>query len=126
MSGFQGSPWISTYAATKAFDTVLAEGLWEELGGEGIDVLACCAGATRTPSYEASRLRQPATRATRLAPAVMDPADVVAEALAALGKAPSFVPGRGNRMAGVLLGRLLPRRLAIRIMGKSTRTLGAP
>ena len=126
MSGFQGSPWISTYAATKAFNLVLAEGLWEELGSEGVDVLACCAGATRTPSYEASAPTRVASQATRLAPAVMEPRDVVAEALTALGKTPSLVPGRGNRIAGLLLGRLLPRRLAIRIMGRSTRTLDAP
>jgi short-subunit dehydrogenase len=126
MSGLQGSPWISSYAATKAFDLVLAEGLWEELGAEGIDVLACCAGATRTPGYEASAAGAAATQGSRLAPAVMEPEDVVEEALAALGNAPSLVPGRGNRLAGLLMSRLLPRRMAIRIMGKSTRTLDAP
>jgi short-subunit dehydrogenase len=32
LSAFQGSAYISTYAATKAFNIVLAEGLWEECG----------------------------------------------------------------------------------------------
>ena len=55
LAGFQGSPLVATYAATKAFNTVFAEGLWYELRREGVDVMACCAGATRTPAYEASK-----------------------------------------------------------------------
>ena len=55
MAAAQGSPLVATYAATKAFDLVLAEGLWDELGAHGVDVLACRAGATRTPNYEASQ-----------------------------------------------------------------------
>ncbi|MGL1659513.1 SDR family NAD(P)-dependent oxidoreductase, partial [Vibrio parahaemolyticus] len=38
MSGFQGAALLSTYAATKAFDTVLAEGLWAELRTQGVNV----------------------------------------------------------------------------------------
>ena len=32
VAGFDGSTMVGTYAASKAFDTVLGEGLWEELG----------------------------------------------------------------------------------------------
>ena len=52
MSGYQGTAMVANYAATKAYDTILAEGLWYELRGRGVDVLACIAGATLTPSYE--------------------------------------------------------------------------
>ena len=55
MAGFQGSALVATYSATKAFDLVLGESLWEELRERGVDVLSCCAGATRTPNYVASR-----------------------------------------------------------------------
>ena len=41
-------PYFATYAATKAFDLALAEGLAEELSGEPIDILALCPGATAT------------------------------------------------------------------------------
>jgi short-subunit dehydrogenase len=119
MSALQGSPLVATYAATKAFGLVLAEGLWEELRGQGIDVLAFCAGATRTPNYEASR---PA-KASRLAPAVMEPAAVAAEALACLGKTPSAIAGRGNRVGSFIMHRLLSRRLAVQIMGRTTRSM---
>jgi short-subunit dehydrogenase len=119
MSALQGSPLVATYAATKAFDLVLGEGLWEELRREGVDVLAFCAGSTRTPNYEAS---QPA-KVPRFAPAVMEPAAVAAEALACLGKTPSAIAGRGNRLASLFMHRLFPRRLAVEIMGRATRSL---
>jgi len=45
LAGAQGSTRIAAYAATKSFNAILAEGLWQELKPHGIDVLACCAGA---------------------------------------------------------------------------------
>jgi len=57
LAGGQGNPWLASYAASKAFEIVLAEGLWAELRGRGVDVLACRAGATRTPGFAASRPR---------------------------------------------------------------------
>jgi short-subunit dehydrogenase len=119
LSGLQGSALMATYAATKAFGLVLGEGLWEELRRAGVDVLAFCAGATRTPNYEAS---QPGAT-SRLAPAVMEPEAVAREALAALGRRPSGIAGRGNRVASFVMGRLLPRQLAVRIMGRAARDL---
>jgi short-subunit dehydrogenase len=115
MAAAQGSPLVATYAATKAFDLVLAEGLWDELSAHGVDVLACRAGATRTPNYEAS---QPNGKVP-----IMEPADVVRRALDSLGKRPSIVPGFVNRIGDVFMTRLLPRRAAIRFMGKTTRRL---
>ncbi len=116
LAGTQGSPHVATYAASKAFNLVLGESLWDELGARGVDVLTCRAGATRTPNFVASRPR------TGAAP-VMDPAPVVVQALAALGRAPSMVPGWTNRFAAFFMGRLLPRRTAIRIMGRATRQM---
>lgn len=118
LAGAQGAPGISHYAATKAYNTVLAEGLWGELRGRGVDVLACCAGATLTPRYLAN---QKAQGGGSLPAPEMDPSAVVAEALAALGGTPSMIPGAANRVAAVFMQRLLPRRLAVSIMGKSTR-----
>src|SRR5262249_47218288 len=54
MAGFQGTPRLAAYAATKAFVTVLGESLWAELRPHGVDVEACCAGAIRTPGYAKS------------------------------------------------------------------------
>jgi uncharacterized protein len=116
IAGFQGAPMLSMYGATKSFDRVFAEGLWEELRAEGIDVIACCAGATRTPTFEASKpLRNP--------PMMMETEPVVRETLAALGKTPSFIPGAINRAAAFVMERVLPRAAAIRTMGKATRKM---
>jgi short-subunit dehydrogenase len=120
LAGSQGSPFISHYGATKAWNLVFAEGLWDELGERGIDVLACRAGATRTPKY----LRDTGDEKRSALVPEMEPAAVVREALAALGKAPSMVPGRANRLAASLLQRLLPRRTAVTVMGRASRSAG--
>jgi hypothetical protein len=112
LSATMGSALIANYAATKAYNMVLAEGLWEELRGRGVDVMACCAGAVSTPNYTAS-----GSQSNR---GGMTPRAVVAETLAALGRTPSFIPGRGNRLAAFALRRL-PRRMTIRLMGRVMR-----
>lgn len=115
LSGMQGSALVAHYAATKAWNRVLAEGLWWELGKEGVDVLACVAGATDTPGYRAS---EPESREAAKVP-VMRAEAVVEEALAGLGRQPSLIPGRKNRWAAAFLARLLPRRAAVRLMGRT-------
>ena len=54
MGALQGMVRVANYCATKAYNLVLAEGLWAELRDDGVDVLVSCAGATRTPNYLAS------------------------------------------------------------------------
>ena len=116
LAGTQGTGHVLTYAASKAFDLVLAEGLWYELREHGVDVLACRAGATRTPGFESSKPR-------RVAAPLMDARPVAVEALAALGKGPSMVPGALNRAAAFFMQRLMPRRAAVATMGKATRDM---
>jgi short-subunit dehydrogenase len=116
LTAFWGSPLIATYGATKAFNLSLGEALWFELGPQGVDVLACCAGATRTPGFLRSL-------GERRGPPSMAPDAVAEEALAALGGPPSMVPGVINKMASQLLRRLLPRRSAVKIMGAETAKL---
>jgi short-subunit dehydrogenase len=115
LSGMQGTALIANYAATKAWNRVLAEGLWWELGKHGVDVLACVAGATDTPGYQGSA---PAPGSDGNVP-VQSPEAVAAEALAALGKRPSTVTGIRNRLAAALLARVLPRKAAVKLMGRT-------
>src|SRR5262249_50256184 len=49
-AGLVGGPNVATYAATKAFDMVLAESLWAELHDRGVDVLGLVLGVTDTPA----------------------------------------------------------------------------
>jgi short-subunit dehydrogenase len=117
MSALQGTALVASYAATKAFNMVLAEGLWEELRTQGVDVLACVAGATRTPTFESS---QPADGGSLAKP--MGAEQVAEEALAALGRGPSMIPGALNRAAAVVM-RALPRARAISIISAATRRM---
>jgi short-subunit dehydrogenase len=124
LSALQGSALIANYAATKAYNLLLAEGLWEELRGAGVDVLACRAGAVSTPNYleSLSRAGRPAARPP--AGAMLAEA-VVAAALVGLGRGGSLTPGFSNQAAAFVMGRLLPRGLAIRLMGGVLRRLYA-
>ena len=116
LSGNQGSANIATYAASKSFNTVLAEGLWQEFGEHGVDVVACCAGAIRTPGYQNAQ-------AGIEAPGTLDPGEVVEDTLRALGQSPVVVPGGTNKLAEFLMRRVLSRKAAVRLMSKNTRGL---
>ena len=118
MSGFQGSPYVTVYAATKAFLLNLAEGAGSELAPFGVDVLACAAGPIRTPNYLSSKESGKGPTALE-----MEPADVARAALGALGKKTLVVPGGLNRLASFVMGRLLPRGAAVKIIARSTRAM---
>lgn len=115
LAGTQGSPKLAAYAASKAFNAILAEGLWGELRSQGVDVLASVAGAIRTPGYTAAQQKS--------APGTLNAKTVAERTLKALGKKPVFVPGFTNKIARFLMGRLLPRKWAVSMMKKNTESL---
>lgn len=119
LSAFQGSAYISTYAATKAFNIVLAEGLWEEWRERGVDVLVCISGAVKTPNYVASEPEQTGG----LGDMTMNPDQVVREALNSLGRGPYVIPGRMNRISSFVMRHLLPRKAAVKFMGGILRRM---
>jgi short-subunit dehydrogenase len=106
LSGFQGSALLATYAATKAFDSVLAEGLWYELAPHGVDVLGCVAGAMATPGFY--QVTPPEQQAQALP---MRPEAVARGALDELARRrkPTHLAGWAPRL-GHLLGALMTRR----------------
>jgi short-subunit dehydrogenase len=120
MSGFHGTAMVGTYAATKAFDTVLGEALWEELSHHGVDVLVCAAGATSTPNF---LHETPAHRRDMARP--LSPEAVVAEAIDQLGAQPTVVPGWTNRLAQFVFGRFATRASATRFLSRTTRKMYA-
>jgi uncharacterized protein len=119
LAGFQGSGFLAAYAASKAFNRVLAESLWYEWKDRGVDVIACCAGATATPNY----IETKPEKASFFAPRVQSPEEIVAECFEKLGKEPSFVTGTGNKIASFIMQKLMPRKMAIHIMGDTTRKM---
>jgi uncharacterized protein len=107
-------PWMTTYAATKAFDLMYALGLAEEMRGRPVDVLALCPGST------ISRFAERAGSPKRLAMFGHTSAQVAEAGLAALGQRTVLVVGLGNRLI-TTVGRLLPPMLFARIVGLFTR-----
>ena len=114
-----GAAQVALYSATKAFDLVLAEGLWYELRDRGVDVVAIRPGSTRTPGWQST---QPPSGELQ---GVMDPADVVRDALAALGTTPSIAAGPSNRAAEAMF-RSMARRDVIELMSGITSQLVPP
>ncbi|MBS1599089.1 MAG: SDR family NAD(P)-dependent oxidoreductase [Bacteroidetes bacterium] len=119
LAGFRGSGFLATYAASKAFSRIFAEGLWYEWKSKGVDVIACCAGATTTPNYINSK----PGKINFAAPRPQIPEDVVEECLRKIGKTPSFTSGMGNKIATFIMQHILPRKKTIRIMGDTTRKM---
>ncbi len=105
-----GGHTLSVYGATKAFDLVLAEGLWAEWRQHGVDVLALVLGPTDTPSLQGS-LDRSGGKMDRLA----DPADVAAEAIAHLADGPTWSYGMPDPAGPPPLGTL-SRRQAVELM----------
>ncbi|HUL35086.1 MAG TPA: SDR family oxidoreductase [Candidatus Eisenbacteria bacterium] len=114
-ASFQAVPYISTYAATKAFDLLFAEGLAEEMKPHGIRVCALCPGSTESEFHAVAGQEQFAARN-------QEPAEKVArtglQALAA-GKS-CVISGLGNYL-GAHSQRIVPRRLVTRVAGHMFR-----
>jgi len=113
-AAYHGTPYVSNYAATKSYNLVLGEGLWFELAGHGVDVLAFAPGATNTPSL---RNAMPGLLEGQKSRGVMQPEDAALAALAALGKTPSARPGLWATLETLFMTRLLSRRRAVKIAG---------
>jgi hypothetical protein len=109
-ASFQAVPYISTYAATKAFDLLFAEGLAEEMKPYGIRVCALCPGSTESEFHAVSGQEKYQGRA--------ETAEKVARTgLKALAAGKSYViSGLGNYL-GAHGERLVPRSFVTKIAG---------
>jgi len=107
-ASFQAVPYISVYAATKAFDLLFAEGLAEEMKPYGIRVCALCPGSTQSEFHVVAGQEKFVRKA--------ETAEKVAHTgLKALAAGKSYViSGLGNYL-GAHGERLVPRRLVTKI-----------
>jgi short-subunit dehydrogenase len=113
MAGFSPSPYMTTYAATKAFVTTFTEGLHEELRGTGVKVQALCPGFTRTEFQEVAGVDETSIPDF----AWQEPDEVVKASLAGLARGSVvLVPGAANQ-ATAALASTLPRGLTRRVLG---------
>ena len=117
VAAFQPTPNYAVYGATKAFDLLVAEALWAELRGSGVEVLALAPGRTDTGFFEASG-RAGAGRGS------MSPGRVAREALERLGRGPVHVPGWTNRLM-TWIPRVTSRALIARTLARVLGERGA-
>lgn len=111
-AAFQAVPYITTYAATKAFDLRFAEGVAEEVRHLGVRVSALCPGGTESEFLDVAN--QPVHGAGQPETAEKV-ARVGLEALAA-GK-PMVISGRRNWL-GVEAQRFAPRGMVTRVAAR--------
>jgi len=116
VGGYAGGPGMAMYSASKAFDYILAEGLWYELKPHGVDVLGLVLGTTDTPALARIGMRTDAPGFI-----AADPADVAQEGLDYLGQGP-ILHASGTEASAQYM-RALPRAEAVTLMGQSSQAL---
>jgi uncharacterized protein len=118
IAAFQPMPYMSVYAASKAFVLSFSSALWAENKDRGIYVQCLCPGATETNFAAVSgldRVFSESNNQFKLA----ESGDVVRESLMALEKKQAIVvtSGASNRLiAGI--GKLLPNELTAMMTAK--------
>jgi hypothetical protein len=117
IAGFQPLPYMSVYAATKAFVLNFTEALWAENKQSGVNILAVCPGATESEFFK--RADFPDTFGNGDASSMASSETVVKEALRAMDKKQSTVVtgGIANQLL-VNIPRFVPRDLLVNAVEK--------
>jgi hypothetical protein len=114
-ASFQPVPYISTYAATKAFDRFFALGLAAEVARFGVKVTALCPGPTDSEFFDVARASVFKMRGMQPAP------DVARLAVAALARGQrTILPTFSGRFTAFLV-RFLPVSLITHVVEKVAR-----
>lgn len=115
-AGFQPVPFMTTYAATKAFVLSFSEALWEENRTYGVTVMGLCPGVTETNFFEAARGQKPPARTSQT------PEEVVDTALRGLASRKSSIVSGWSNLLMVEAERFVPRSLVLRMAGRMMRS----
>jgi short-subunit dehydrogenase len=114
-ASFQPVPYLTTYAATKAFDRFFALGLAAEVARFGVNVTALCPGPTESEFFDVAHAGAFKGRGQQPA------ADVARLAISALARGQrTLVPYFGGRF-NALLVRFLPVGLVTHFIEKAAR-----
>ena len=117
IAGFQPLPYMSVYAATKAFVLNFTEALWAENKNSGVSILALCPGPTESEFFKVAEF--PTSFAGGDKNSMVSSEEVVKQAFKALKQKHSTVVtgGLGNQFI-VNLSRFLPRDLLVSAVEK--------
>ena len=115
-AGFQPIPFMSTYAATKAFVNSFSEAIAEENRPFGIQVLALCPGSTKTNFFAAANMDKPITVKGQ-----QTAEEVVETAMRAIkSRRTRVVSGFVNDIVAKVV-TLVPNALITRFLSRATR-----
>ena len=111
-AAYQPIPNMAVYAATKSYVLSFSEGLWSEVRGTGVNVLAISPGPTETEFFGVAQGKSIGKQMATVS-------DVVDLALktAARGAHPSMIVGRKNHIQAVV-ARFVPRKMVLKVAGK--------
>jgi len=116
-AGFQPLPYLSVYAATKAFVLNFSEALWAECKHSGVRVFCLCPGNTLTRFHQTAGIDRKRMFFSASA------ADVARFALGKFLRSsrPSAIYGFWNKLM-IYAERLSPRRLTVFVTGRMYRS----
>ena len=122
IAGFQPIPYMSVYAASKAFVLSFSEALWAENKDLGVKVMAVCPGPTESKFYDRAEFPESASVLNSMTMASSQ--KVVRDSLKALDKQQSnaVVGGFPNQII-VNLPRFIPRDLLVNVVGKQFKNI---
>jgi short-subunit dehydrogenase len=116
VGGYAGGPGMAMYSASKAFDYILAEGLWYEFRPYDVHVLGLVLGATDTPAL--ARIGMKTDTPGFIA---ANAADVAQEGLDHLAAGPVWHTGGTEATAQHL--RAMPRAQAVTLIAESSKAM---
>lgn len=116
--GEKGSAYVSTYSASKAYNTILAHGLANEFQDMNMDVLACVPGPIATPNF----YRENGNKTSSVDFMIQPAEDVANECLHALGSGRySLATGPIQKIFRFFVNRVLPHRIPVDAMSQELR-----
>lgn len=116
-----GGATVAAYGATKAFDLILAEGLWAEWHDRGVDVLGLVITATDTPSLHRVLDAKGGSYGD-----LADPDDVANTALEHLGDGPTWMCATDDPLGPPPFGSLTRREAVLRVSRRASASEGQP
>lgn len=115
LAGFQPTPYMAVYGATKSFVLDFSMALWQEVRKRGVHVACVCPGPVATEFFDRGGYGERRADFTKKA---ADPAWIAEAAYQALvRRKPVVIPGASNKLAA-FLQRFAPIRLVTKISAK--------
>ena len=119
IAGFQPLPYMSVYAATKAFVLNFSEALWAENKDLGVHILAVCPGPTESEFFKRADFPNTFAKGNGSSNSMASSEEVVKQALKAMDKKQSTLVtgGIGNQLL-VNVPRFVPRDFLVSAVEK--------